>query len=128
MEESEDLQLELDSCPSKEPSLVLESSLSSCPVCQIGTIKEVKRSGKSQMIIYTRDGTKLAEHREKRCNNRSCRVGAFYGYLSHGGDRIFMPDALSQEILVTSSQTGFMIDYLVEIVSDVHLLQVRDDQ
>ena len=37
-----------------------------------------------------------------------------------------MPDALSKDILITSSQTGFMIDYLIEIVSDVHLLQVRD--
>ena len=75
---------------------------------------------------YTRDGTKLAEHKEKRCNNRNCRVGAFYGFISHSGDRIFMPDALSKDILITSSQTGFMIDYLIEIVSDVHLLQVRN--
>ena len=56
MEESDDLRLELESCSSKEPFLVLESSLSSCPVCHIGKIKEVKRSGKSQMIIYTRSG------------------------------------------------------------------------
>ena len=56
MEESDDLWLELESCSSKEPFLVLESSLSSCPVCHIGKIKEVKRSGKSQMIIYTRSG------------------------------------------------------------------------
>ena len=122
----EDLKLELESCPQKEPVISLESSLSSCPVCQIGELKEVKREGKTQMIIYTRDGTKLAEHKEKRCNNKSCRIGAFYGYISHGGDRIYMPDALSQDILVVSSQTGFMIDYLIEIVSDVHLLQVDD--
>ena len=59
-------------------------------------------------------------------NNKSFRIGAFYGYISHGLDRIYMPDALGQDILVVSSQTGFMIDYLIEIVSDVHLLQVDD--
>ena len=75
----EDLKLELESCPQTEPVFSLESSLSSCPVCQIGELKEVKREGKTQMIIYTRDGTKLAEHKEKRCNNKSCRIGAFYG-------------------------------------------------
>ena len=50
----EDLQLELESCPSKEPVLTLESCLTSCPVCQIGELKVVKRSSKTQMIIYTR--------------------------------------------------------------------------
>ena len=60
-------------------------------------------------MFYTRDGTKLAEHREKRCNNKFCRIGAFYGYISHDGDRIFMPEVLGQEILVVSSQTGYMI-------------------
>ena len=52
--EVEDLQLELESCPSKEPVLTLESCLTSCPVCQIGELKVVKRSSKTQMIIYTR--------------------------------------------------------------------------
>ena len=52
--EVEDLQLELDSCPSKEPVISLESCLTSCPVCQIGELKVVKRSSKTQMIIYTR--------------------------------------------------------------------------
>ena len=50
----EDLQLELESCPSKEPVISLESCLTSCPVCQIGELKVVKRSSKTQMIIYTR--------------------------------------------------------------------------
>ena len=71
------------------------------------------------------DGTLLAEHKEKRCNNRNCRVGAYYGYIViRGGDRIYLPNCLNNEFLVVSSQTAFHINYLLEVVTDLHLLQV----
>jgi hypothetical protein len=98
-------------------------------VCRIGDFKEVKRANrdKSDMMIYWRNGIKVAEHQEHRCNNMNklnpCRVGAFHGYISHNGHRIYMPDCLKNEILVVSNQAAFEIDFLIEIVSVVHILQ-----
>ena len=121
----DDYLVELESCRSEAPSITLETDLTSCPVCLIGEPKEINRSTKSKIIVYTRDGTLLAEHKEKRCNNRNCRVGAFYGYIViSGGDRIYLPDCLNNEFLVVSSQTAFHINYLLEVVADLHLLQV----
>ena len=121
----DDYLVELESCRSEAPSITLETDLTSCPVCLIGEPKEINRSTKSKIIVYTRDGTLLAEHKEKRCNNRNCRVGAYYGYIViRGGDRIYLPNCLNNEFLVVSSQTAFHINYLLEVVTDLHLLQV----
>ena len=104
----DDYLVELESCRSEAPSITLETDLTSCKI-----------------IVYTRDGTLLAEHKEKRCNNRNCRVGAYYGYIViRGGDRIYLPNCLNNEFLVVSSQTAFHINYLLEVVTDLHLLQV----
>ena len=103
----------------------METDLTSCPVCLIGEPKEINCSTRSKIIVYTRDGTLLAEHKEKRCNNRNCRVGAYYGYIViRGGDRIYLPNCLNNEFLVVSSQTAFHLNYLLEVVTDLHLLQV----
>ena len=121
----DDYLVELESCRSEAPSITLETDLTSCPVCLIGEPKEINRSTKSKIIVYTRDGTLLAEHKEKRCNNTNCRVGAYYGYIViRGGDRIYLPNCLNNEFLVVSSQTAFHINYLLEVVTDLHLLQV----
>ena len=94
----DDYLVELESCRSEAPSITLETDLTSCPVCLIGEPKEVNRSTKSKIIVYTRDGTLLAEHKEKRCTNRNCRVGAYYGYIViRGGDRIYLPNCLNNE-------------------------------
>ena len=94
----DDYLVELESCRSEAPSITLETDLTSCPVCLIGEPKEINRSTKSKIIVYTRDGTLLAEHKEKRCNNRNCRVGAYYGYIViRGGDRIYLPNCLNNE-------------------------------
>ena len=34
-----------------------------------------------------------------------------------------MPDCLKNDILVVSNQTAFEIDYLIEIVADIYILQ-----
>ena len=94
----DDYLVELESCRSEAPSITLETDLTSCPVCLIGEPKEINRSTKSKIIVYTRDGTLLAEHKEKRCNNRNCRVGAYYGYIViRGGDQIYLPNCLNNE-------------------------------
>ena len=94
----DDYLVKLESCRSEAPSITLETDLTSCPVCLIGEPKEINRSTKSKIIVYTRDGTLLAEHKEKRCNNRNCRVGAYYGYIViRGGDQIYLPNCLNNE-------------------------------
>ena len=101
----DDYLVELESCRLEAPSITLETDLTSCPVCLILEPKEINSSTKSKIIVYTRDGTLLAEHKEKRCNNRNCRVGAYYGYIViRGGDRIYLPNCLNNEFLVESSQ------------------------
>ena len=52
-----------------------------------------------------------------------CRVGAYHGYITHQGNRIYMPDCLKNDVLVVSNQTAFEIDYLIEIVADIYILQ-----
>jgi hypothetical protein len=50
------------------------------------------------MVIYGRNGLRLAEHKEHRCNNKNqlnpCRIGAYHGYITYQGDNIYMPDFL----------------------------------
>ena len=119
----DDYLVELESCRSEAPSITLETDLTSCPVCLIGEPKEINRSTKSKIIVYTRDGTLLAEHKEKRCNNRNCRVGAYYGYIViRGGDRI--PSQLPKQRVSCCILPAFHINYLLEVVTDLHLLQV----
>ena len=54
-----------------------------------------------------------------RCNNRNqnsaCRAGLYPGYLTVNGHVIFDDDVLQREVLVTSNQTGFDIEYLNEL-------------
>ena len=111
---------------SKTPRITLRSKFERCPVCLVGQMVEVKRE-KSEMLIYGRNGVRLAEHKEHRCSNQNtiqpCRVGAFYGYITFEGDKIYDTDCLKNEFLVTSNQTAFEISYLIEVVADIYLLQ-----
>ena len=54
-----------------------------------------------------------------RCNNRNqtaaCRAGLYPGYITVNGHVIFDDDVLQREVLVTSTQTGFDIEYLNEL-------------
>ena len=54
-----------------------------------------------------------------RCNNRNqtaaCRAGLYPGYMTVNGHVIFDDDVLQREVLVTSFQTGFDIEYLNEL-------------
>ena len=109
---------------SKTPRITLRSKFERCPVCLVGQMVEVKRE-KSEMLIYGRNGVRLAEHKEHRCSNQNtiqpCRVGAFYGYITFEGDKIYDTDCLKNEFLVTSNQTAFEISYLIEVVADIYL-------
>ena len=119
-----DFTIELESNP-KETDLILKTKLIKCPVCTIGDLVPVKRE-KEAILVYGTKGTKLARHREHRCNNKNkfnpCRVGAFHGYITHDGNKIYDPSCLKDDILVVSNQTAFERDFLIEIVSDVQIL------
>ena len=106
---------------SEEVDLVLKTDADKCKVCKIGDVVPCYSSKENQtMIIYTREGTKIATHYEYRCNNRTklCRAGHYYGYVTMGEKantskpRCYEYTALKKPYLVTSNQTAFSITYL----------------
>jgi hypothetical protein len=101
--------------------IVLETEFIKCKVCGTSDVVPVKNNKlPDKFMIYTRDGTVIASHREYRCNNREipCRAGHFYGYVTLGEKgnvekpRCYEKYALRKKYLVTSNQTAFSIDYL----------------
>ena len=90
----------------------LESSSSVCEVCKIGAVVPVGRE--TQLVLYTRSGTRRGVHVEKRCNNRStpCRVGHYYGYVKTAEGKVIDSEVLKNDFLITSNQTAFAVDYL----------------
>ena len=70
---------------------ILQTKLVKCPVCQIGDLIGVKGI-KEDIVIYGRSGTRLAKHREHRCNNKNsfapCRAGILFGYVTYAGKNI----------------------------------------
>ena len=74
-------------------------------------------------MVYGRQGSRPAMHVESRCNstNFDCGAGYYHGYMTYKGMKILHDDALKSQVLVTSNQTGFDIEYLVELVSRVQI-------
>ena len=119
--------VELLSVQQNIPPVVLQTDLTKCPVCCVGDMVE-KTGSTSDMVIYGRNGLKMAKHKKFRCSNRNkeqgiCPVIAYHGYISYGGDKIYAENCLKNKVLVTSSQTAFEIDYLIEVVADIYILQ-----
>ena len=65
-------ELELESLEVKESNIRLSSSATKCTVCKIGNVVKVGRE--TQLVIYTRSGTKKGVHVEMRCNNRCLQL------------------------------------------------------
>ena len=100
-----------------------------CVVCGVGEVKPVTRiDEKESFVIYGRNGVRTAIHVESRCNNRNkyadCRAGYYHGYITHKGLTVFEDDAMMQEVLVTSNQTGFEIEYMLEVKDRVQISNV----
>ena len=119
--------VELLSVQQNIPPVVLQTDLTKCPVCCVGDMVE-RTASTSDMVIYGRNGLKMAKHKKFRCSNRNkeqgiCPVIAYHGYISYGGDKIYAENCLKNKVLVTSSQTAFEIDYLIEVVADIYILQ-----
>ena len=101
-----------------EEMLVLQNKRTKCAVCGIGELRPIiEEKGRQKMIIYTRNGMKKVTHQVMRCNNRNpeCRAFHGFGFYQAQKHRIYENDALKNDILVTSAQTGFEISYLVTL-------------
>ena len=100
----------------------LETRITKCTICNCGDVVEKR---KSTMLIYGRNGPRLVEQVESRCNSRhksfSCGAGYYHGYCTYDGKKYINGDALKEKVLVVTDQTDFDIDYLVEVVGRVHI-------
>ena len=102
------------------------TSLKKCLICKTGDIVRKKRGDdKEGFVVYGRNGARPALNVESRCNfsnsNFDCGAGYFHGYMTYRGVKIVHDDALQNPILVTSTQTGFDLEYLVELVGRVQI-------
>ena len=61
---------------------------------------------------------------EMQQQNPECRAYHGHGFYQTQGHKIFEDDALRNNVLVTSAQTGFTIDYLVEVSG---LVEINSD-
>ena len=99
-------------------------ALQKCPGCQIGQVVP-ETSTKEYITVYGCQGMQEVESKNYRCNNRNlaapCRAGIYLRYVTVSGHVVFKNDALHHEVLVTSEQTGFDIEYLVDLANRVQL-------
>ena len=81
-------------------------------------IPKIRQHEKEGFVIYGSNGSRPAIHTESKCNfsnsNFECGAGYYHGYLTYKGVKIMDDDVLNNEVAVTSIQTGFDLDYLVE--------------
>ena len=70
----------------------LKSSVTKCVMCKVGKVSTVSRStDKSELVIYGRNGMRLARHLEARCMVHGCRVGCFSRTLFQKNIRAIPP-------------------------------------
>ena len=112
-------ELDIENLNVENSEIILTSSCDKCSECKTGNVVKVGRQ--TQLVIYTRTGTKRGTHVEMRCNNRSlpCRAGHYYGYVKVGNVKHVAEDALRNEYLVTSTQSAFAVEYLWDITLQI---------
>ena len=74
----------------------------------------------SEVTIYTREGTKFAQHFHKECPNRWCRKTFFFGYSVKNKTKVYEPLNSKRKYLVISRETAFAVDLCYEIT--LHIL------
>ena len=68
----------------------LKSGVQKCIICKVGKVGPVARSkDKADLVIYGRNGMRLARHIESRCRVHGCRAGYYHGYITYKGHTIF---------------------------------------
>ena len=109
----------------KGGTIELKTEVERCVVCEGGKVTVDKRSyDKEPFTIYGRQGQRTALHLESRCANQSCRAGYFYGYITYKGMTVYEDNALKKDVLVTSTNTGFDIEYLLELQGKIDISSV----
>ena len=89
-----------------------------CDECKGDLILSQEHS--AEITIYTREGTKFAQHFHKDCPNRWCRKTFFYGYSVKNGIKVYDNLSTKLKYLITSRETAFAIDFCYELT--LHIL------
>ena len=95
----------------------LESKSTLCDECECNLIKS--DNPPAEVTLYTRNGTKFAQHFSKVCPNRWCRKVFGYGYTVKRESKVY-EDLAQYSFLLSSNDTGFAIEYLYE--ATLHVL------
>ena len=74
----------------------------------------------AEITVYTRDGTKFAQHFHKECPNRWCRKTFFYGYSVKKEKKVYETLNSTAKYLVTSRESAFAVDFCYE--TTLHIL------
>ena len=90
----------------------LTSTKTSCDECR-GSL-QVSSDPPAEITIYTRNGTKFAQHVHKECPNRWCRKRFFHGFSIKDGKKVY-ESLIGKDFLITSSETAFALDFCYEI-------------
>ena len=110
---------ELDAAD-KSDIVTLRTKWENCLYCG-AKLESAHREKDTDVVIYSRSGSRMAKHKEMRCSDRkSCRKGHFYGYTVSDGKIVYDEDCLKNEYLLTSRQTAFQVEYLYE--NTLHVL------
>lgn len=72
------------------------SNRKTCDDCRC----ELEKDGSpTDLIVYTRMGTKYFQHQNKKCKNRFCEKTFFYGYSTKHGAKKYDIDVLKGDYL-----------------------------
>ena len=74
----------------------------------------------SEVTVYTREGTRFAQHFGQECSNHWCRVKYYFGFTTHEGQKVYDNLEENTKYIVTSNETAFALDFLYE--SKLHIL------
>ena len=86
----------------------LKSSVTKCVMCKVGKVSTVSRStDKSKLVIYGRNGMRLARHLEARCMVHGCRAGYYHGYMTYKGHTVYDDFALKVTYHFIPGEKGF---------------------
>ena len=72
----------------------------SCDECNCELV--YSKDDPAEITVYTRDGTKFAQHFHKECPNRWCRKTFFYGYSVKKEKKVYETLNSTSKYLVTS--------------------------
>ena len=88
-----------------------QSGLTKCTKCDGPLIKQITPA---ELTVYTREGTKFAQHFSKECSNHWCRSRFYHGYFVSSGEKIYEDLDFKSKCIVTSTETAFSLDFLYE--------------